>query len=453
MSPNISRQFGGVATVWIKKILRTLYASIVLRMSLALVIACLVTTILLLAINQYSLTQNRVFWKENSDEIQAFAYQVEDLIQSESLTFKQATEYRLPALELDLPVTISFYSNYGDIFEEIDYLYELEMVREGYFFEFIFTDGIGFMVVYSEEIETQTDLLMLLSFIAGIVLFFLLSLYLILKKLSYITVIEKGINHISHGDMQYKIPLQGSNELTRLAGSINEMGDRLYQNMEQERKSEINQRLLITNMSHDLKTPLTSMTGYIDVIASKLSPDHEVYPLVSTAKKNGQRLEKLIADLFLYSKLISQDVPIHLQSINLNLMLKQMIEIRTEQVVLREGTSNVMASIDPEQFHRVLDNLISNAVKYGVEGAPIFVLVDSREDQVVIEVKNRTYEDLEGDLERLTGRLYTAHEDRNNGSSGLGLSIVTELLKAMDGRLTLSFENKTFTATILLPKA
>ncbi len=438
--------------MWIKKALKSLYASIVLRMTVAVLIACFVTMVLMLATSQYSLVQNKNFWQENDTEIKNFATKIEALIDAENLTFKETIEYPFPAMDTTEPIRVSFYSKYSDIFDEIDYLYEIEMLSEGYFFEFDFSDGTGFMVVYSEEIETETDFLILLSIIVGVTLFFVLSLYLILKKLSYIRVIEQGICHISHGDIQYKIPLIGENELTRLAGSINEMGDLLTKNIEQEREYEANQRLLITNMSHDLKTPLTSMNGYIDVIQSKLTPDHEAYPLIVTAKKNGQRLEKLIADLFLYSKLISNDVAIHLQKININVMVKQIVEIRTESITLQEMDTQLMVMIDPEKFHRIVDNLISNAAKHGIIDAPITIIMGMQEDKVKVHIKNFTADDLTGSVEKLTNRLYTAHEDRHNGSSGLGLSIVTELLKAMDGDLHLDYHDKVFTATLYLPK-
>lgn len=449
---NILKQFGGVVIVWIKKLLKSLYGSIILRITLAVIISCVLVVLLLTATTQYSVSQNKKFWEANSTAIEEIASEIKSGIDTQNLTYKQAKEQDYSNLEDEILCTISFYSSYSDIFNDVDYLYEVGMLGAGYFFEISFADGTGFMVVYSEKIVAQTDVLIILSFVIGISLFFILSLCLIFKKLSYIKVIEKGIFNISHGDINYKIPIKGENELTRLATSINDMGDMLLQKIEQERNHEANQRLLITNMSHDLKTPLTSMTGYIDVIESKMPTDHELYPMAVVAKKNGQRLEKLISDLFLYSKLLSKDVTINMQKINLNVMLKQILEIRTEKIVLNEKDTNLSAYIDPEKFHRIMDNLISNAAKYGLENEDITVNIGSKNNEVVLEVENLTHENVAANLDKLTNRLYTASEDRTNGSSGLGLSIVTELLNVMDGKLELAFKNNVFKATVYLAK-
>ncbi|OOB79457.1 MAG: hypothetical protein BEN18_03890 [Epulopiscium sp. Nuni2H_MBin001] len=439
--------------MWIKKLFNSLYASIVLRMTMSVVIGCVLTVLLLVVTNQYSLRKNMEFWRDNSREIELLVEQIETSIHANNMTFKQAKDNRFLEISFPTDCRINFFTTYSDIFDEIDYLYELEMFRQGYYFELDFMDGNGFMVVYSDKIESLTDLLILLSFVAGIILFFVMSIYLIFKKLDYIKVIEKGIYNISHEDILYKIPMEGNNELTRLASSINDMGDMLSSKIEQERENEIAGRLLITNMSHDLKTPLTSMIGYIDVIESKLSKDHEVYPLIITAKKNGLRLEKLIADLFLYSKLISKDIVVNIQSININVMLKQILEIRTENIILKEVDTNLLANVDPEKFHRIIDNLISNASKYGVKDELITMSIGENNDEVVIEIQNLTHDNLENKVDKLTTRLYTAREDRTNGSSGLGLSIVIELLKTMKGRLKLACKGDMFTATINLVKS
>ncbi|OON98440.1 MAG: hypothetical protein ATN35_05030 [Epulopiscium sp. Nele67-Bin004] len=434
--------------MWAKKLFSSLYISIVVRIVVSAIIGGALLIVLLFSSNHYAVRKNIEFWNENIQEIESIIQGIATFSENNQFTFKQTEDYRFSELERNTKYDIVFFSSHHDFFEQLDNLYELEMFTNGYFFEMKFVDGTGFVLVYSEEVKQITDTLIFLSFAVGISVFFILSLYLIFEKLSYLKKIEEGIHNISNNDILYKIPLEGNTELTRLASSINNMGDMLHKNIEQEREYEMNQRLLITNMSHDLKTPLTSMTGYISVAKSKLSPDHEVYPLINVAEKNGQRLEKLIADLFLYSKLLSKDISVNLQSMNINLVLKQILEIRTENIALNELDTNLTANIDPEKFHRVIDNLISNANKYGVSNKVIEIAISLKDNNIVIQIKNLTNDKLDDKIEMLTNRLYTAREDRANGSSGLGLSIVTELLKTMNASLELSVQNKLFMATI-----
>ncbi len=436
--------------VLIKKIFRSLYASIIARISISAIISLAILCVLLYCTNYFSMRQNTEFWHTNFTQIEELVEQIEMIVDNRQMTFKQAKDYKFLKLEQNSKYEIEFFSTYNDFFDEIRYFYELEMFNNGYFYEIDFIDGTGFISIQSDKIDSITNILIIVSIGLCIMLFLVIAIYLIFKELSYIKVIEQGINNMSDNDILYKIPIKGQNELTRLANSINNMGDMLYAKIEQERETEMNQRLLITNMSHDIKTPLTSMTGYMNVIKKKLSSDHEVYPLIEVAHKNGKRLEKLVEDLFLYSKLISKDVNVNKQTININVILHQILEVRTDNIVFKEIDVDLYANIDIEKFYRVVDNLIGNAEKYGVPDEVITITSRLQEETILIDVKNLTNDNLEHKLHKLSNRLYTANEDRTNGSSGLGLSIVVELLKMMNGELTLSYEDNIFTATISL---
>lgn len=317
-------------------------------------------------------------------------------------------------------------------------------------------DYVGIFELLVMELKwlgTKKGVFFILSSMASMLVFFFLSAYLIFKRLSYLKEMETGIKIIAHKDMRYKIPIKGKTELARLARCINCMGDTLHNDRENERQHEIAQRTLVTNISHDLKTPLTSITGYIDIIESRLDSNDELRQYAHIAKRNANRLEKLIEDLFLYSSLISGDLLVNLQSVNVTVMVGQLVEMRAENIVYTKESKGLWGCVDPDHFHGVMDNLFSNAVKYGVEGKPIAVSVREQDDNIFIAVQNYTNQHLEGKMDLLKTRLYTASEDRSNGSSGLGLSIVSELTKAMNGTLDLSYEDKSFAATVRFPKA
>ncbi len=286
--------------------------------------------------------------------------------------------------------------------------------------------------------------------IFSIFIFFTLSICIISKIVSYIKLIEGGIKKLPDDEAMYSIPVIGSNELARLAQSVNEIKDELKQKIEQERAYELRRKMLITNISHDLRTPLTSIIGYLDLAKNKVSTKDEAYQYIETAEKNSLRLKKLISDLFLYSKIISDDIKMNLQEVSIITLLKQIVELKTYPVNFVTQLDELKLLVNVEYVYRVFDNLLDNASKYAIENTEITLSLQQDGDKVIIEVKNFTAEDLSTKINFLTKRLYTADINRNEFSSGLGLSIVSELIKKMQGELSLHFDKseKTFNARL-----
>ncbi len=433
--------------MWIKKITTSLYVSFFVKTVVCALISVLLFVLLVTLSRTYIDLKNTQIQDELRIESDAIARDIIEQITTNKMTFKQAEEMDFDGLPIYQVMLINEVNLSQSVIEGLSH----ESVF-GYDVEF--ADSFGQMYINVYGLEVQGDIFYILSAVISVVLFLILVINSIAKEISYVKEIESGIKLIATDDILYKIPIKGKNELANLAFNINSMGDSIHASRQKERQDEINQRLLITNMSHDLKTPLTSMTGYIDVIKSKLSEDDELYQYANIAKENGNRLEQLISDLFLYSKLISGDVPINLQKVDIAMVMRQILEIRSENVDLNlsnDVQGDLLARIDAEKFHRVMDNLLSNAKKYGVENSKIRIIIDKIEDGITISVQNETDDDLEGRMDKLTNRLYTAREDRANGSSGLGLSIATELVLMMEGELSFQFNNRIFTATIKLP--
>ncbi len=432
--------------MWIKNISKSLYVSFFIKTVFAAIVS---STIFLLLI---ILSHNVIDYIniERQDELRMesdiIAEGIIREIEEKKLTYRQALDNSFDELPIYQVIFIAKKDITPSVVEGLDtesvFPYDVE-----------FPDTSAIMYISVDGLEVQPVLFYLVSTVISVASFFVIIIFLIFKELTYIKDIESGIKTMATEDILYKIPIKGKNELASLALSINSMGDAIYSGQQKERQNEINQRQLITNMSHDLKTPLTSMTGYIDIIKSKLSKEDELYQYATIAKENGHRLDKLISDLFLYSKLISGDMPINLQSVDLSVVLRQILEIRTENVIFNSplNAGDCMASIDAEKFHRVMDNLIGNAKKYGLKDTPIQVSLAKDGNNITVSVQNQTAEDLEGKMDKIANRLYTASEDRSNGSSGLGLSISTELVKTMNGNISFDFTGSTFTATIDLP--
>ena len=438
--------YGEVDIVWIRKYKNSVYLSMSIKILISLILSISIKYVLSDISHMHTEKSNEIFLKQEHENIERFVDKVQDQITKMKLTYKQVRNINFnEGNRFDIEFFIYSTINFDELnLEESDikYIYKIE-----------YEDTIGLATITLYKIKMTAKLYSTMIKIGSSVLFLVSTIYIIFKELSYIKTITKGIKQISNGDLTYKIPIKGSNELSCLACNINSMGSMIHDKIQNEKQYEINQRALITNMSHDLKTPLTSMIGYIDILQNKLSTEDELYQYANIAKKNGVRLEKLIGDLFLYSKLLSEDIPINLNTFDINIVLKQIFEIKTENIVYKERYKYLEAIIDIEKFNRVIDNLISNASIYGIENEPILVSTEIRGKFIEIIITNHTNEDLDDKIDMLKNRLYTGSEDRSNGSSGLGLAIVSELLKTMDATIDLVFENKEFSAIIRIPKA
>ncbi len=182
----------------------------------------------------------------------------------------------------------------------------------------------------------------------------------------------------------------------------------------------------------------------------KISSKEEVYLYLATAEKNSLRLKKLVSDLFLHSKIMSSDIKIDLHDVNLKILLNQILELKDYPVnfINKISDAKILANVD--HVCRIIENLFDNACKYATKGKEITLCAYQYEDMVAIELTNYTEEDLSTKINLLTKRLYTADKNRDDFSSGLGLSIVSELMKKMDGKLSLHFDKteKTFSARL-----
>lgn len=285
------------------------------------------------------------------------------------------------------------------------------------------------------------------AMLMSIIVFFLLSLKFIKPTLAYIKLIEGGIQSMAGGNLNVKVPIKGDHELSNLAKSINTMADEILKKTEHEKMIDQNQRTLITNISHDLRTPLTSMIGYVDLIEKKTG-DPEVKTYSEVAKKNALRLEKLIDDLFLYTKITSQDVQYKLVKVDINRMIKQMLELRKRSIDFETDHTSLHCLLDIDKFHRVMDNLIANAERHGLDQGYITIKTSLHQGEVVIVISNQTHEDLRDKEDFLLDRLYVANAERKEGSSGLGLSIAQELTEAMDGKISLEAHGHTFSVSL-----
>lgn len=288
----------------------------------------------------------------------------------------------------------------------------------------------------------------------------LMIIYLLVnRKATYIKNICAGIKIISEGNLDYKIKLQGHDELAILAKEINNMSLELKNKIEEERAAERLKSELITNVSHDLRTPLTALIGYIQLAADDNAnfEDKDKYAKISLEK--SKKLKVLIDDLFEYSKLESGGIKLEKVKVNIIEIIEQSIGELSIQAKERHigfnknfRDSKVDLLVDPNKMGRVFENIISNAVKYGVEGSDVNINLHENGENVIISFENMVHNISEEDLEKIFNRFYRTDGSRNSetAGSGLGLAIARSIVELHGGRIWAQNKDNKFIINIEL---
>ncbi len=425
--------------MWIKKISKSLYTVILVRMIIAAAISSFVLQLLLFGSDFLVAHQKKIAINRQSQAVEEIVANVQNKVVTEKLTLAQAVTADFVEENKGFEVYIVNSSmeilNYND-FEPGTIVY---FSGDSFVHEIKFYDVNGYIIVNPKKGNMVSHVYYAISVLLSVFTFLILSVFLLMKVFSYLRTISEGVKIIEEKDLRYKIPVKGSNELSLLATGINTMGENLYQKNEAEKIAENRQRMLITNISHDLRTPLTAIIGYLGLIRQNTFDSDMVSECADVAEKNSLRLKKLIDDLFVYTKLISNDVVVNFSVVDISIFIGQLIEIQPMQIEFHPAEKKLFAEIDIDKFQRIMDNLFDNIKKYGVKNEPACVAVYQKNNWIYIEVKNKTASLLAEKVRYLTDRLYTGNEERNEGSSGLGLSIVSELVKCMNGKLAVEY--------------
>ena len=291
-------------------------------------------------------------------------------------------------------------------------------------------------VVFINDGFSEGDLV---SMEVWIIVAILIFLVLVSGRIKYINNIATNVRLIAKGDMTKRVDLKYRNELTQLAEDINYMAQEL---MEQD----LNQKRFITNISHDLRTPLTTMLGYSKMIEEKsYSNEYELERYVSILNRKGMHLKTLLEDFFDYAKLSSMDIKMEEEVININESILQLLD--GEEIYFKERNLELDVILekkpiytygDPMLIARALENLISNSLKYSKEDSKVTIKLS--EERIngniygVFSVYNIPKEFLSGEeIDKLFKRLYKNDVARSEGGSGLGLAICQEIVKCHNG--------------------
>lgn len=302
---------------------------------------------------------------------------------------------------------------------------------------------------------------MLVTAIATICFFIIYFLLFIKRIVKDMTYISDRIIDIADGKSDEKIIIERQDEIGEIAGRINEMTEQINQLITSERDALQSNKDLIACVAHDLRTPITSVKGYLDLALDTKHYDLEQrQKYVRIAQTKANRLEYLIHDLFNYTKLTSGEITLHRSKIDLVQLVEQMVEefyplFQEEELecTTKYNISYLEMNMDGELIARAVQNLLSNAIKYGKDGKHVYVELECLEQEVQIRVTNYGLVIPEESIKHLFDKFYRVERSRNvkTGGTGLGLNIAQEIVHLHGGRIQVTSGASGTCFTIALP--
>lgn len=331
---------------------------------------------------------------------------------------------------------------------------------------YLFVSSIYVFGPYFEKNYTRWSssflLYLALVYLATVVAVFVVCFLLMSNRhIKYIKYIAGEVKLIASGKLGQTLKVKGKDELAGLCTNINTMSKELRNIFESERELERTKSELITNVSHDLRTPLTPIIAYLDILRNeKFSSKEEEKEYLNSSYHLSIKLKKLIDELFEYTKLSSKEIVLDLVDVDICPILNQivgeyvpMLESKGLRVVTQISDTELPVKIDIEKMVRVFENILSNAEKYSSKPSDIIVKADNKGDNVVITISNKG-EYLEQDtLYNMFEKFYRVDISRSSNveGSGLGLAISKKIVELHDGQIWAEYDNNMVTINIILP--
>ncbi|MGO1819313.1 MAG: histidine kinase dimerization/phospho-acceptor domain-containing protein [Senegalia sp. (in: firmicutes)] len=286
-----------------------------------------------------------------------------------------------------------------------------------------------------------------------------LAAYLALRKVKEFNSIKEGVKKIKDGDLDHKINVSSNGEFNSLANDINSIADGLNSAVENEVKSERLKSELISNVSHDIRTPLTSIITYVDLLKRE-EHDEKTNEYIDVLDNKSQKLKVLTDDLFEASKANSGNIPVNLEKINLVSLISQGIGELDDRVQesdlefkLNTKTKDIYVLADGKLLWRAIENLFSNVFKYALNDSRVYIDILENKENVSLTIKNISAYELNISPDELMERFKRGDESRNSPGSGLGLSIAKSLIELQNGEFDIEIDGDLFKVTLKLNKS
>lgn len=315
-----------------------------------------------------------------------------------------------------------------------------------------------------------------ISFVLSLIIFLIVFFDLMNITLKYLSVLSHTIQDVTAGDYNVKAPIEYDDELGLLAANINALAKTLKDKETESKILKENERLafdaernaekqkndLITNVAHDLRTPLTTIVGYLELIKDN---DHltkeDIQKYSTVAYEKSKRLQSMMDDLFEFTSLDQADVKIHMTTINISELIMQIADefYPTFQEhhltpVIEISQPNLFIKGDGQLIARVFDNLLSNAVKYGKDNNDLRIQVLNDEQNVTIKIMNFGNTIAKEDLPYIFEKFYRTDSSRSSstGGTGLGLAIAKNIVQIHNGQIFVTSHKERTTFVVVLNK-
>lgn len=308
------------------------------------------------------------------------------------------------------------------------------------------SDGVllASMVDYTEYL--YFDIINIASIVIGFIAFILVMWIYFFEITRRITRLGKEVTAVADGDMNRTITAEGEDEITRLCSDVEYMRSSMVENIEKERAALEANRELITAMSHDIRTPLTVLLGYIDIMKLN-APEGDMQQYIEASERTALRLKKMSDDMFGYFLVYGGGIEVDVQECDARTLVDQMLSghvflLREQGYNIEfnfEGEDNtflenIIVVTDPPQLMRIVENIFSNIMKYADKEKPVSIYIGAETDELTIKVSN-----------------YVSLNPNEAQKNGIGLRSCMKLANAMDIRFSSLEEDGVFTSLMYVP--
>lgn len=276
--------------------------------------------------------------------------------------------------------------------------------------------------------------------------------------LKNLEMVQETTQNISNGNFNSHID-ENLGILSKISSNLNSIGEAFKTALEEEVKSQNMKTQLISNVSHDLKTPLTSIINYSDLLKNKALTQDEKQEYIDIIYKKSQRLKILIEDLFEVSKVSSGNIKLNLEKLDIVSLLRQTLGEMEEKIRLNHldirinlPDEKVFCNIDGVRTYRIFSNIISNITKYTLKNTRVYIDLEDEDNNIAIYFKNISNYEMNFDEEEIMQRFQRGDKSRNQDGHGLGLAIAKSLMELQNGSININVEADLFKLCVRFAK-
>lgn len=317
---------------------------------------------------------------------------------------------------------------------------------------------IGNIYSHVTALEEKYSFLYFIVFLIFTTTYFAFMTKTMMKRLSQI---NKNVKKISDGNFEIHIPISKSDEIGELAANVNRMAKSLKESIENEKKLQEMKNEMISNISHDLRTPVTSLIGYADLLGNKLhSNGEECEEYVSILKRKSYELKNQVDDLLEYCQINYREIELHKDEIDMKALIEQIMidfvpQLDDANMSFYIKSDEVLhVEVDVALIVRLFENVIGNSIMYGKDGKEIAIGISNKTMNVEVEIKNFGQCIPKEDLPYVFEKFYRSEKSRSShtGGKGIGLAISKSIAQLHQGDITVRSNDKETVFTVKLPQ-